>query len=136
MVRESRGRGDSVGPVRRVRVLAAAAAACLLAAACGNSGAPTSWDDNPADYKGEPNVGQPERNFRDGCEEAGVDDLDAGVQQNLADVCECGFDEIRDALSFEEFKELDDDLRSDINTDLTEEVESIMRQCILEESGL
>ncbi|MCY3575997.1 MAG: hypothetical protein OXH53_01660 [bacterium] len=120
----------------KARLIAVLAAVFLVAAACGSSGAPTSYSDNPADYKGEPNVGQAERNFRDGCEEAGLDDLDQQVQQNLADVCKCGFDQIKDALTFEEFKGLDDDLRSDINAGLTEEVNQIMRQCILEESGL
>ncbi len=136
MVRDFGESSDTVGPVRRARLLAVVAALLLVAAACGNSGAPTSWDDNAADYKGEPNVGQPERNFRDGCEEAGQDDLDEQVRENLGDVCECGFDRIRESLTFEEFKELDDDLRSDINADLTQEVSQIMRQCILEESGL
>lgn len=137
MVRDHRESGSTVGPVKMPRLLAVVAALFLVAAACGNSGAPTSWDDNAADYKGESNVGQPERNFRDGCEESGQeDDLDEQVRANLADVCECGFDGIRSQLTFEEFKELDDDLRSDINSDLTEEVNQTMRQCILEESGL
>ncbi|WP_419850700.1 hypothetical protein [Candidatus Poriferisocius sp.] len=122
--------------MKKTRLLAIVAALILIAAACGNSGAPTSWDDNPAEYKGVPDVGQPERNFRTGCEEEGKDNLDAQVQENLADVCKCGFDGIREALTFEEFKDLDDDLRSDINADLTIEVNQIMRQCILEESGL
>jgi len=123
-------------------LLAVVAALLLVAAACGNSGAPTFYDDNAADYQFddnspvEPNVGQPERNFRDGCKEAGRDDLDEQVRANLADVCKCGFDKIRDALTFEEFKQLDDNLRSNINADLTEEVSLIMRQCILEKSGI
>ena len=126
----------------KTRLLAIVAALILVAAACGNSGAPTFYDDNAADYQFddnspvEPNVGQAERNFRDGCKEAGRDDLDEQVTANLADVCKCGFDKIREALTFEEFKQLDDDLRSDINADLTEEVSLIMRQCILEESGI
>ncbi len=126
----------------KARLLAVVAALLLVAAACGNSGAPTFYDDNAADYQFddnspvEPNVGQPERNFRDGCKEAGRDDLDEQVRANLADVCKCGFDKIRDALTFEEFKQLDDDLRSNINADLTEEVSLIMRQCILEKSGI
>lgn len=136
MVRDRRESGSTVGAVTKVRLLAVLAALFLVAAACGNSGAPISYDDNPDDYRGEPNVGQAERNFRDGCEEAGLDDLDQQVQENLADVCECGFDKIRETLTFDEFKELDDDLRSNINADLTEEVNLIMRQCILEESGL
>ena len=150
MVRDRRESGDTVGLVTKarlkqgdaadhltkIRLVAAVAALVLVAAACGNSGAPTSWDDNADEYKGVADVGQPERNFRDGCEEEGKDDLDAQVRENLADVCKCGFDGIREALTFEEFKELDDDLRSNINADLTEEVSQIMRQCILEESGL
>ncbi len=128
--------------MKRTRLLAIVAALILIATACGNSGAPTFYDDNAADYQFdanspvEPNVGQPERNFRDGCREAGRDDLDEQVRANLADVCKCGFDRIREALTFDEFKQLDDDLRSDINADLTEEVSLIMRQCILEESGI
>ena len=142
MVRDFGESGDTVGPVKKTRLLAIVAALILVAAACGNSGAPTSWDDNADEYcpgggePCEPNVGQPERNFRDGCREAGKDDLDQQVQENLADVCKCGFDRIRDSLSFEEFRGLDDDLRSNINADLTEEVGQIMRQCILEGSGL
>ena len=150
MVRDFGESSDTVGPVRsarskqgeafvsmsKLRIAAVVAALLLVVAACGNSGAPTSWGDNPADYRGEANVGQPERNFRDGCEEAGQEDLDEQVRENLADVCQCSFDRIRESLAFEEFKELDDDLRSDINTDLTQEVSQIMRQCILEESGL
>lgn len=142
MVRDFGESGDTVGSVKRTRLLAIVAALILIAAACGNSGAPTFYDDNAADYQFdenspvEPNVGQPERNFRDGCKEAGRDDLDEQVRANLADVCKCGFDRIREALTFDEFKQLDDDLRSDINADLTEEVSLIMRQCILEESGI
>ena len=142
MVRDHGEWGDTVGAVTKGRLLAVVAALLLVAAACGNSGAPTFYDDNAADYQFddnspvEPNVGQPERNFRDGCKEAGRDNLDEQVRANLADVCKCGFDKIREALTFEEFKQLDDDLRSDINADLTEEVSLIMRQCILEESGI
>ena len=136
MVRDQQEPGGTVGPVTKTRLLAIAAALILVSAACGNSGAPTSYSDNPADYKGEVNVGQAERNFRDGCEEAGLEDLDQQVQENLADVCKCGFDKIRETLAFDEFKELDDDLRSDINAGLSAQVDKIMRQCILEESGL
>ena len=142
MVRDRRESGGTVGAVTRARLLAVVAVLFVVAAACGSSGAPTFYDDNAADYQFdenspvEPNVGQPERNFRDGCREAGRDDLDERVEANLADVCKCGFDKIRESLTFEEFKQLDDDLRSNINADLTEEVSLIMRQCILEESGV
>ena len=142
MVRDREEGSDTVGAVTKARMLAVVAALLLVAAACGNSGAPTSYDDNADDYQFddnsavEPNVGQAERNFRDGCKEAGQDDLDAQVRNNLADVCKCGYDKIEEALTFEEFKQLDDDLRSNINADLTEEVSLIMRRCILEESGL
>ena len=142
IVRDRRESGSTVAPVTKGRLLAVVTALFLVVAACGNSGAPTSWGDNADEYcpgEGEPcepSVGQPERNFRDGCKEAGRDDLDEQVRANLADVCKCGFDNIRETLTFEEFKQLDDDLRSDINADLTEEVSLIMRRCILEESGL
>lgn len=142
MVRAQPYPGGTVGAVMKGRLPAVLAATVLLATACGNSGAPTSYDDNPADYQFdansplEPDVGQAERNFRDGCKEAGGDDLDERVQDNLSEVCKCSFDDIREALTFDEFKQLDDDLRSDINADLTEQVSEIMRRCILEESGI
>jgi len=142
MVRAQPDWGGTVGAVTKGRLLAVLAATVLLATACGSSGAPTSYDDNPADYRFdansplEPDVGQAERNFRNGCKEAGEDDLDERVQDNLSEVCKCGFDNIREALTFDEFKQLDDDLRGDINADLTEEVNEIMRRCILGESGL
>ena len=134
--------GDTAAGMAKIRIVAVVAVLVLVAAACGSSGAPTSYDDNADDYQFdensavEPNVGQAERNFRDGCKEAGEDDLDQQVQDNLADVCKCGFDRIRESLTFDEFKDLDDDLRGNINADLTDEVNLIMRQCILEASGL
>ena len=136
MVRDRAGVGGSFGAVTKGRMFVLVVALMLVAAACGNSGAPISYEDNPAEYRGVPNVGQAERNFRDGCEQAGLDDLDERVTQNLADVCKCGYDRIKQELTFDEFKELDDDLRSNINADLTETVRAIMRQCILEESGV
>ena len=123
------------------------AALCLVAAACGNSGAPTSYEDNPADFEipelniKEEDVGQAERNYRTGCWEVGKEhperlDERLRVESNLADVCKCSFDRIKDELTFEEFKELDDEMRSDINAGFPEEVELILRQCILEETEL
>lgn len=117
------------------RLVALLAVLAFLVVACGNSGAPTSYVDNPAEYKGEPNVGQAERNYRDGCEESGQDNLDARVQANIVEVCECAFEGIRMTLSFEEFIEIDDDYRSDINADVNAAVDRIVRQCILDEAG-
>ncbi|MDE0117701.1 MAG: hypothetical protein OXT07_13935 [bacterium] len=129
------------------RLLAVMAALFLLVAACGSSGAPTSYTDNPADFEIpelgilEENVGQAERNYRTGCWEAGKEQperLDERLREeaNLAAVCKCGFDRIRDELTFDEFKELDDDLRSNINTGFPEEVDLILRQCIRDLSGV
>ncbi len=147
MVRDRGESGGTVGAVTKARVLAVVAALVVVAAACGNSGAPTSYDDNRADFEipeldiREENVGQAERNYRSGCWEVGKEHperLDERLREeaNLAAVCKCSFDRIKDELTFEEFKELDDDLRSDINAGFPEEVELILRQCIRDLSGV
>lgn len=126
----------SVGVMITTRLLAMLSLFVLLVAACANSGAPTSYDDNPADYKGELQVGQAERNYRDGCEQSGDDDIEQQVKDNIVGVCKCAFDGIRETLTFEEFKKIDKDLRSNINADLSDEVRQIVRACILSEAGL
>ncbi|WP_419919761.1 hypothetical protein [Candidatus Poriferisocius sp.] len=137
MVRDRVEWGNTVGTVRNGRLLVVVTLLLLVLAACANSGAPTTYEDNPAEYQGEPDVGQAERNFRDGCEESGRDDLSDDVKQNLADVCKCSFDAIKDEFpNFEDFKKLDDDLRSNINTRLPESVKTKIGQCIKDEAGI
>ncbi len=122
--------------VFKTRLLAVAAVLPLLLAACANSGAPTSYTDQLAEYQGEPNVSLAERNYRDGCEQSGDDDIEPQIQENIVAVCKCAYDGIRENLTFEEFKSIDDDLRSDINSDLSNEVTQITRECIVKEAGL
>ncbi len=142
MVRAPPERDDSFGTVTKGFLSAVLAALLVILAGCANSGAPTSYDDNLADYQFDENsevetgVGQPERNFREGCKESGRDNIDEQVKTNLAKVCKCSFDKIKETKSFEEFKQLDKDLRSNINAALPEDVERVMRQCIREKSGL
>lgn len=132
MVREFNRTGDTVGPVTKPRLLALVAALFLVAAACGNSGAPTSWDDNAADFRGEPNVGQAERNFRTGCEQAAEESPDVRAQEDPVGVCKCSFDKVREELTFEELDSLDDNLKSDINhrSDQTNLISRTFRECL------
>ena len=72
----------------------------LLAAACVPSGEPVSWEDK-ADESGQ---GLVEREFVAACLEAN-DDLGSVKSKNF---CGCVLDGVQDAVTFEEFKELDD----------------------------
>lgn len=132
MVREFEETGDTVEPVKKARLLAVVAALFLVAVACGNSGAPTSWEDNPADYRGEPDVGQAERNFRTGCEQAAEESPDERARQDPVGVCKCSFDKVREELTFEELNQLDDDLKGDINhrSDQTNLISQKFRECL------
>ncbi|MCY3967152.1 MAG: hypothetical protein OXE93_06440 [bacterium] len=120
----------------KIRLITLLGVLVLLLAACANSGAPTSYSDQLAEYQGEPNVSLAERNYREGCEQSGADDIEQRVKDNIVEVCKCSYDGIRENLTFEEFKDLDDDLRSNINADLGNEVAQIIRGCILTEAGL
>jgi hypothetical protein len=95
----------------------------LVAAACGTSGAPEEYDTTT------------EKNYIDGCQVA----LDEDPQADPANrVCECAYDEIARTIPFEDFKELDDQLRNDVNaiadTPTGVEVEMIVAGCIREVS--
>ncbi len=143
MVRDLWLQGGTVGPVTKGRLLGVLVVLVLVAAGCGNSGAPTSYTDNAAEYCPgdgelcEPNVGQAERNFRDGCWESGQDNVEERIQRDLASVCKCVFDQVRVELDFEEFKDIDDDMRGDINAHRDNDViGSIVRQCILDITGV
>lgn len=111
-----------------------AVAVMLVAAGCGGSGAPTGFDDED----GGATVRQ---NFIEGCEVA--------VEENpqLADdanrVCRCTYDKIvresptSEGITFEQFDEVDDDLREDIsklseptNDRVITKIREYMRDCI------
>ena len=115
----------------------AAAAIMLIAASCGGSGAPTSFD--PED--GGETVRE---NFTEGCTVA-VEDSQLAANANT--VCQCTYDRIvrnsatSDGITFEDFDEVDDDLREDINLlsqptndRVITKIREYMRTCITENS--
>jgi hypothetical protein len=82
------------------RLLLLALPIAFVAAACGTSGAPEEYNDTT------------EKNYTDGCQVA----LDEDPQASPAnEVCACAYAEIKRTIPFEDFKELDDDLRNDVN---------------------
>ena len=116
-----------------------AAAVILVAASCGGSGAPTSFEREDG---GE----TVRKNFTEGCTVA-VEDSQLAADAN--DVCKCTYDEIflnrntSDGITFEDFDEVDDDLRRDINllsrqTDdpdsVINKIREYMRACITQYS--
>ena len=72
----------------------------LLAAACGTSGAPEEYDETT------------QKNYVDGCQVALDEDPQAAPAN---EVCACAYDEIVRTIPFEDFKELDDELRNDVD---------------------
>ena len=118
-------------------LLCAAAVVMLVAASCGDSGAPTSFD---LEDGGE----TVEANFTEGCEVA-MEDSQLAAYAN--DVCQCTYDEIvrntntSDGITFEDFDEVDNDLRGDIdllsqptNDKVITKIREYMRACITENS--
>ena len=118
-------------------LLCAAAVVMLVAASCGGSGAPTSFD---LEDGGE----TVETNFTEGCEVA-MEDSQLATYAN--DVCQCTYDEIvrntntSDGITFEDFNEVDNDLRGDINLlsqptndRVITKIRGYMRACITEYS--
>ena len=88
----------------------------LVIAACTPSATPEEFDATTRD------------NFMEACQ-----DERAEPAASVADICECSYERISepdDGISFEDFKSLDDDLRSDIDTQLTSAVASIVADCI------
>ena len=115
-----------------------AIAVMLVAAACGGSGAPTGFDS-------EDGGDTVRNNFIEGCEVSVKADtqLDAAAD----DICMCTYDNIvresqtSEGITFEQFDEVDDDLREDINK-LSEptndrvitKIREYMRDCITSNS--
>lgn len=113
--------------MQRPRSLLAASlvAVALLATACGSSNDPTTWEEAEAQD------GFPVReNFLDACLDANTGQQ--GMSAEEADsYCDCAFVDVREALSFDEFEQLDDDLRED-STDLRPDVRDLFEACAAE----
>ena len=86
---------------RRVLLLASCAAAALLLSACFDEGHPTSYDDTVED------------NFLSGCEVAAA--ADPAISPVSQRYCTCAWNRLIVEISFDDFKNLDDDVRDDPN---------------------
>ncbi|MCY3663251.1 MAG: hypothetical protein OXH28_10620 [bacterium] len=104
--------GDSPRSRRRPRLilLAACAAVALLLAACFDEGAPTSFDDTV------------EANFLNGCELAA--EADPQISPVALRYCGCAYDRVRTEISFDDFKQLDDDVKDDPDKIIDDDEES------------
>ena len=93
--------GDSPRSRRRPRILllAACAAVALLVSACFDEGIPTSYDDTV------------ETNFLGGCEVAAA--ADPAISPVAQRYCTCAWNRLIAEISFEDFKNLDDDVKDD-----------------------
>ena len=89
-----------------------AVAVMLVAASCGGSGAPTGFGD-------EDGGDTVKKNFIEGCEVSVRDDSQLANEAEM--ICKCTYDRIvgesqtSEGITFEDFDEVDDDLREDIN---------------------
>lgn len=94
----------------------------LLAAGCGNSGAPTAYDITV------------QTNYIRACSEQAVADRIVRQAQDFEGVCGCAYARISAEVPFEQFRELDDKVRgnpSQINEDETGlQIRQIMSECI------
>ena len=97
------------------RLAAIAVPMLLIIAACTPSATPEEYNATTRD------------NFMEACQ-----DERAEPRDSVADICECSYDRITasDGIPFEDFKSLDDDLRSNIDTQLTSAVAAIVADCI------
>ena len=94
----------------RLALLGMCAALALLLTACFDEGAPTSFDDTV------------ESNFMNGCELAA--ETDAQISPVAPRYCACAYDRVRTEISFEDFKQLDDDVKDDADNIIDEDEES------------
>jgi len=105
------------------RLLLLAAALVVVVSACGTSGAPEEYNETT------------EKNYVDGCQVALEEDPQA---DEANEVCVCAYGEIVRTIPFEDFKELDDDLRNDVNaiseTQTGRDVTMLVADCIREVS--
>ncbi|MCY4102360.1 MAG: hypothetical protein OXG55_03710 [bacterium] len=94
----------------RLALVGVCAAMVLLLAACGEGGEPTSFDDTV------------ETNFISGCELAA--ETDPRISPVAPRYCACAYDRVRTEISFEDFKQLDDDVKDDAGNIIDEDAES------------
>lgn len=88
----------------------------LFGAACAGSGEPDNYDDAVRE------------NFIEACTGSGEQSgftLDA-----LQSACTCAYDEFEANVPYVEFKDFDDDLRGDLDTQFPAEYETIFADCI------
>tara|TARA_B110000014_G_C20125250_1_gene598812 strand:+ start:5237 stop:5614 length:378 start_codon:yes stop_codon:yes gene_type:complete len=78
----------------------------LFAAGCANSATPSEWEEQAVDGQG-----LAERNFLDSCHAAN-EDLTEMVREEF---CGCLLDGIKQAVTFSEFKKLDDHIKKHSN---------------------
>ena len=78
----------------------------LFAAGCANSATPREWEEHADDVQG-----LAERNFLDSCHAAN-EDLTEMVREEF---CGCLLDGIKQAVTFSEFKKLDDHIKKHSN---------------------
>ena len=104
--------GDSPRSRRRPRtsLLACCAAAALLLTACFDEGHPTSYDDTVED------------NFLRGCELAAA--ADPAISPVAGRYCTCAWNRLTNEIEFDDFKNLDDDVRGDPNKIRADEEDS------------
>ena len=91
-----------------------------VAAGCGNSGEPTSFDETV------------EANYVDACKRQAEEDRIARGY-DVQRICECAWVRVKSEVSFEDFRELDSRLRGDpsqINEGTGATLKQIMTNCI------
>jgi hypothetical protein len=98
----------------RLRPLSVVVSLLLVAAGCG--------DRSPTDYSDET-----EEQFMASCVPS--------LGESERDVCRCAYDEIRSQLSFEEFEELDEQLRDDPDAELPDDVVDLVAACAADPDG-
>ena len=104
---------------RRTSLLAFIVIAMVLLGACAGSGDPDEYGDVTRD------------NFVEACEAVGAEELADAVSA----VCQCSYQRIVVEIPFEDFTNLDDDLRSDINAEFPPEVSDLIAGCIRSEAA-
>ena len=85
----------------RILLVTVCAAAVVLLAACGSSGEPTSYTDTDT----------VETNFTNGCEKAA--EADPAIRPAAEQYCACAYSRLVTEISFDDFKQLDDDVKDD-----------------------
>lgn len=105
------------------RLSAVVAILVVVLAGCSQSNDPADW------VEAEAQAGFPvQTNFIDACVKANVDQDDMSAAE-AESFCSCAFDEVRESLTFEKFKQLDDDLRADAE-DLPAAVRAQFEGCV------